>query len=92
MAVLASVNPPASFPQLLGIIAVIAITYGLHVLYGALTAQRPYPNILLVEGKGGVEAGKRRFIANSQRVVASAMMQAVGISPSSISTMRISDL
>lgn len=77
MAVLASLN--YSLPQLLGFVLALATSYGLYAFYAALTSQRPYRDIPLIDkGDGGLEEGKRRFIADSRAVVGAAVKQAKG--------------
>ncbi|GME23359.1 putative cytochrome p450 protein [Neofusicoccum parvum] len=77
MAVLASLD--YSLPQLLGFVLALATSYGLYAFYAALTSQRPYRDIPLIDkGDGGLEEGKRRFIADSRAVVGAAVKQAKG--------------
>lgn len=57
---------------ILGAIPLLAIPYALYVV---LIAERPYPGIPLVDGTDGLTEAKKRFMANSRKVVLSAVSQ-----------------
>ncbi|EKG18525.1 hypothetical protein MPH_04327, partial [Macrophomina phaseolina MS6] len=75
MALQQLINAKSFPPHLLGVVIFLVAAYGLHALYGILTAQKPVQNIPLIGGDGGLEKSKRRFIQNSREVIRSALRQ-----------------
>ncbi|KAH7065482.1 cytochrome P450 [Macrophomina phaseolina] len=78
MALQQLINAKSFPPHLLGVVIFLVAAYGLHALYGILTAQKPVQYIPLIGGDGGLEKSKRRFIQNSREVIRSALRQAQG--------------
>lgn len=64
--------PVTSTWELLAAALLLSTTYASYVV---LTSQRPYPNIPLVGGEGGVSASKTRFARDAKSVLQRAWEQ-----------------